>query len=66
MKISPMTKAHELADQRAKSGLPLTADQYAKLMRSAAIATEAQERKRQELEAEKRAEKETQRRYARP
>jgi hypothetical protein len=58
MKISPMTRAHELADQREKSGLPLTADQYAKLMKSAALATEAQERKRQEREAEKKAERE--------
>jgi hypothetical protein len=57
MKISPMTKAHELADQKEKSGLPLTADQYAKLMRSAALATETQERKRQEFEAEKDAER---------
>jgi hypothetical protein len=42
-----------MAHQKAKSGVPLTPDQYEKVRRSAVLADEAQERKRREREAEK-------------
>jgi hypothetical protein len=61
MGIKPTLAAAELAELRAKSGLPLTPDQYAKLMKSTRLADEALERKRQEKEAKKKAEKEAMR-----
>lgn len=47
----------EMAFQKEKSGLPLTADQYKKVHRSAGLADEAQERKRLEREAAEKARK---------
>jgi hypothetical protein len=44
-----------IALQKAKSGLPLTPDQYEKVHRSAKLADEAQERKRLEREAAEKA-----------
>lgn len=44
-----------MAYQKAKSGLPLTQEQHDKLMRSAAAADAAQERKKREREAAEKA-----------
>ena len=53
MRRKPTNVLAEMALQKEKSGLPLTADQYEKVHRSAVLADEAQERKRLERAAEK-------------
>ena len=53
----PTNVLAEMALQKAKSGLPLTADQYEKVRRSAVLADEAQERERLEREAAEKARK---------
>ena len=52
-RMTPTQKANELAYRKEKNGLPLTPDQYEKLMRSAALADEAGGRKKEAREAGK-------------
>ena len=55
MRIKPSEKASEIVRERAACGLPLTQDQYTKLMHSARLADERLERKERERKAEREA-----------
>lgn len=53
----PTLAAVELAAQKEACGLPLTPTQYERVMRSASLADEAQEREKERRKAERKAEK---------
>ena len=53
MKIKPSEKAYEISEQKARAGLPLTPDQYQRLMRSARLSDERAEQRAREHAAER-------------